>query len=235
MPAPEAGLTVAALGLSLALGIGVSVLVDGMRDMKFGWRQPAAILGVVAVLLPFLGFTVDVVDGRWDAPTRAYTSDLAFTSSLTARGQFRMLWLGDPPVLPLEPVVLDDGVGYTLTRNGPGDVMQQWRAPEHDADQVLNDAIGLAQAGLTNRLGRMLAPMGIRYVVLPTGQGKDGGAHAAAPPGLRRTLDDQLDLAQLRTDAGVTLYENLAYAPILSVVPDGTDVPTSRATPTSPP
>ena len=45
------------------------------------------------------------LDGRWDAPTRAYTSELAFTSSLTTRGQFRMLWIGDPQVLPLDPVV----------------------------------------------------------------------------------------------------------------------------------
>ncbi len=150
VPAPEAGLTVAALGLSLALGVGVSVLVDGVHVMKFGWRQPAAILGVVAVLLPFLGFAVDVFDGRWDAPTKAYTSELAFTSSLTARGQFRMLWIGDPQVLPLDPVVLPDGVGYTLTRNGPGDVTQQWRAPEHDADQVL-DRRDQARPGRSHR------------------------------------------------------------------------------------
>ena len=38
-----------------------------------------------------------------------------------AKGEFRMLWVGDPDVLPLDPVVLDDGTGYTLTRNGPGD------------------------------------------------------------------------------------------------------------------
>jgi len=142
-----------------------------------------------------------------------------------------MLWLGDPTVLPLEPVVLDNGVGYTLTRNGSGNVLQQWRAPEHHADAVLNDAIGLAEAGLTNRLGRMLAPMGIRYVVLPNGQGKDGGAHARVPAAVRRAVDDQLDLAQLRTDAGVTLYENLAYAPILSVVPDDADVPSNSKSP----
>ena len=47
----------------------------------------------------------------------------------TAKGEFRMLWVGDPAVLPLEPVVLRDGTGYTLTRNGPGDVTEQWRAP----------------------------------------------------------------------------------------------------------
>ena len=43
--APEAGLTLAALGLALCLGIAVSVFVDGIHTFRFGWRQPAAILG----------------------------------------------------------------------------------------------------------------------------------------------------------------------------------------------
>jgi GT2 family glycosyltransferase len=216
--APEAGLTLAALGLALCVGIAVSVFVDGVHSFRFGWRQPAVILGAVAILLPALLFTGDVFDGRWDAPSTDWTSTLAFTKSLTSKGEFRMLWVGDPSVLPLDPVVLRDGTGYTLTRNGPGDVTQQWRAPEHSADHVVDRAISLATAGLTNRLGRMLAPMGVRYVVIPSTQGKGGGAAASVPRVVRAALGEQLDLAQLRSSAGVVLYENLAYSPIRAVV-----------------
>ncbi len=218
VPAPEAGLTLAALGLALCLGIAVSVFVDGIRTFKFGWRQPAVILGAVAILLPALLFTGDVVNGRWHAPSSDWTSTLSFTQSIAAKGQFRMLWLGDPAVLPLDPVVLHDGTGYTLTRNGPGDVTEQWRAPEHAADQVVDRAVGLAGAGLTNRLGRMLAPMGVRYVVVPSTQGRGGGATAPAPRALRAAMAQQLDLAQLRSSPGFVLYENLAYAPIAAAL-----------------
>ena len=125
-----------------------------------------------------------------------------------------MLWVGDPTVLPLDPVVLRDGTGYTLTRNGPGDVTEQWRAPEHDADHVVDRALELATAGLTNRLGRMLAPMGVRYVVVPSTQGPDGGAATSRPTvALRTAMAQQLDLARLRSSAGLVLYENLAYVP----------------------
>ena len=79
MLAPEAGLTLAAFGLALCVGIGVSVLVDGIRTFRFGWRQPAAILGGVAILLPILAFTADVVDGRWHAPATGWVDTLAFT------------------------------------------------------------------------------------------------------------------------------------------------------------
>ncbi len=179
--APEAGLTLAALGLALCVGIAVSVFVDGIHSFKFGWRQPAIIVGAFAILLPALLFTGDVVNGRWHAPSSDWTSTLSFTEALTAKGEFRMLWVGAPTVLPLDPVVLRDGTGYTLTRNGPGDVTEQWRAPEHTADHVVDRAVGLATAGLTNRLGRMLAPMGVRYVVVPSTQGSDGGATAPVP------------------------------------------------------
>ena len=199
---PEAGLTLAALGLALCLGIAVSVFVDGIHSFKFGWRQPAVILGAVAILLPALAFTGDVFDGRWDAPTSDWTSTLAFTQSLTTKGDFRMLWVGDPTVLPLDPVVLRDGTGYTLTRNGPGDVTEQWRAPEHDADHVVDRALDLATAGLTNRLGRMLAPMGVRYVVVPSTQGPGGGAATSVPRAVRTAMAQQLDFAQLQLERG---------------------------------
>ena len=195
------------------------MFVDGIQSFKFGWRQPAVIIGAVAILLPALAFTADVADGRWHAPDTDWTSTLSFTQALTAKGEFRMLWVGDPAVLPLEPVVLRDGTGYTLTRNGPGDVTEQWRAPEHAADHVVDRALGLATAGLTNRLGRMFAPMGVRYVVVPSNQGRDGGAPAAVPVGVRRAMSEQLDLAQLRSSAGLVLYENLAYTPLAASVP----------------
>jgi GT2 family glycosyltransferase len=234
VPAPEAGLTVAALGIAIALGIGVSVLVDGIRTFRFGWRQPAAILGGVALLLPVLGFTADTFNGRWRAPEDDWTQTLAFTQSLASRGQFRMLWVGNPTVLPLDPVVLDDGTGYTLTRNGPGNVTEQWRAPQHSADKLVDQAIELSVAGLTNRLGRMLAPMGVRYVVLPSTQGTGGGANAPPSPALRTALSAQLDLARLRSEPGFVLYENLAWIPLRAVVPveQAGDVPVNSADPT---
>ncbi len=179
--APEAGLTLAALGLALAVGVAVSVFVDGIHSFKFGWRQPAIIIGAVAIILPALSFTADTADGRWHAPDNDWTSTLAFTQAASDRGEFRMLWVGDPTVLPLDPVVLRDGTGYTLTRNGPGDATEQWRAPEHSADQVVDRALALVTAGRTNRLGRMLAPMGVRYVVVPATQGKGGGARGSGP------------------------------------------------------
>jgi GT2 family glycosyltransferase len=214
MLAPEAGLTLAAFGIAVALGIGASVLVDGVRTFRFGWRQPAAILGGVALLLPMLGFVADAADGRWHAPETGWVDSLAYTEGLTGRGEFRILWLGDPAVLPLNPVVLSDGTGYTLTRNGSGSSSELLRAPEESADHVIDRAVVLARDGLTNRLGRLLGPAGVRWVALPSTQGPGGGAAPSVLPGWRRALDGQLDLARLRSQRGLALYENLAWIPL---------------------
>jgi len=217
--APEAGLSIAALGIALALGVGVSVLVDGIRTFRFGWRQPAAIVGGIALLLPLLAFVGDAADGAWHAPTTGWVDTLSFTQSLRAKGQFRMLWLGDPSVLPLDPVVLRDGTAYTLTRNGAGSATQLLRAPQHDADHLVDRAIALARDGRTSRLGRLLAPMGVRWIALPSTQGPDGGARPVPVAGWQRVLDGQLDLAQLRSRAGLSLYENLAWIPLRASIP----------------
>jgi GT2 family glycosyltransferase len=219
MLAPEAGLSLAAFGLALSLGVGASVLVDGIRTFRFGWRQPAALLGGLALLLPIASFTVDVADGRWHAPRSGWVDTLSFTDALSAKGQFRILWLGDPSVLPLDPVVLDDGTGYTLTRNSPGNASQLLRAPQDDSDQVVDRAVELARNGLTNRLGRLLAPAGVRWIALPSTEGPGSSEPPARLPGWRRALDAQLDLARLRSARGLVLYENLAWIPLRAVVP----------------
>ncbi len=230
---PEAGLTLAALGLALALGIGVSVLVDGVQTMRFGWRQPAAIIGGIALLLPVFAFVGDAADGRWDVPATGWGDALSYTSTLDATGQFRMLWVGSPDVLPLDPVVLDDGTGYSLTRNGPGGAGELLRAPLHDADRVVGDAITLAEDGRTNRLGRLLAPAGVRFVAAPSTQGPDADARVPLTPQLRHALASQLDLARRPIAGGLVLYENLAWIPLQAVVPenDAATVPTGDVEP----
>jgi hypothetical protein len=211
----------------------VSVLVDGIQTMRFGWRQPAAIIGGAALLLPVFAFVGDATDGRWDAPSAGWGDALSYTSTLEAKGQFRMLWVGSPDVLPLDPVVLDDGTGYTLTRNGPGDAEELLRAPLDEADGLVGDSITLAEDGRTNRLGRLLAPAGVRFVAAPSTQGRDGGARAPLSPRLRHALADQLDLARRPVAGGLVLYENLAWVPLQAVVPERAagDVPTGAVAP----
>ncbi len=107
------------------------------------------------------------------------------------------------------------------------------RAPQDDADAVVDRSIELAESGLTNRLGRLLAPAGVRYIAMPSTQGSSGGVRAAPTPRLRAGLDGQLDLARRPTAGGLVLYENLAWIPLEAVITGdaAADVPVGAVPP----
>src|SRR5690606_662400 len=80
---------------------------------------------------------------------------------------FRVLWLGDPAALPLGSWELDEGVAYATTDDGIPGVEDLWVGSDDGRTSLLADALDLARTGQTARLGRLLAPMAVRYVVVP--------------------------------------------------------------------
>jgi GT2 family glycosyltransferase len=230
VPAPEGALVAAALGLAIAAGLGVGALGDELRRAHFGWRQLAAVLATAGIALVAVGFAADSIDGRWHSATSGWDDTLSFAEEQSFSGQFRILWIGDPAVLPTDPFEVRDGIGYAFTVDGPGDARSLLRAPRQDADAVAKRAVSLALDGRTNRLGRIMAPMGVRYIAAPRRNGPDG-PRGTAIPGLRARLADQLDLAQLQAPSGLVLYQNTAWFPSVGVAPTDADVPTGAVAP----
>jgi GT2 family glycosyltransferase len=236
VPAPEAALSLAALGVAVAAGLGVSAFVDDVRRLRFGFgfRQSAVGAAAAGLALAVIGFVADAGDGRWGAPEGDWPDELSFLRSERADGGFRVLWVGDAAVLPLDPFVVDDGTGYTLTRDGPGDARELWRAPADRADRLVGDAVELVAAGRTERLGHLVAPMSVRYVALPSRAGPGAPRQEPAAP-LASALANQVDLARLESPPGLALYENTAWIPTPGAVPgaDADRVPLRSRNPTS--
>src|SRR5205823_3127004 len=115
-------------------------------------------------------------------------------------------------------------IGLGLTRNGPGDARDLWAGAQGRADDLLEHAVLTARAGDSERLGHLLAPAGIRYVVVLRQAGPGHGAVAAVDPALAEAMTHQLDLSISRIDDGGTVYANDAWLPIRAVVPAGTDL-----------
>ncbi|MFN8037083.1 MAG: glycosyltransferase [Acidimicrobiia bacterium] len=231
-PAPEAALGLAALGVALAVGIGVAVFADDLRRVRFGWRQVAAVVAVGALVMPALAFVVDAGNGRWHAATRS-ASTLEFLRPQAAQGSYRMLWLGDPRALSGDPALRPNGTGWALARNGPGDTRDLWPTPATGGDDVVAESIDLLTSARTNRFGRLVAPMGVRYVAVPAAAATTPSGPAATAA-LRRALSGQLDLVPLTlVDPRLTVYENRAWAPIAASGPGGAAaaVPANSADP----
>jgi GT2 family glycosyltransferase len=227
--APEAGLSIAAIGVALAAALAVGSTADERRaSNRLDVRRGLVALAVTGIVVGGIGFLADSMNGRWGGPDGDWANALSFTGDATFQGQFRILWLGDPDVLPLDPVELDDEIGWSLTRNGPGDARELWRAPEDTADEVVARAVSVARAGDTARLGRLLAPAGVRYVVVPLLNGPDG-SRGRPVPSVTAALAGQLDLARLRSEDGLVVYQNESWAPARALT--DVDVPTGPVAP----
>jgi len=215
LPTPAVLLVPSAVGLALATAMGVAAFEVDLPGYRFGWRQIASGLAAAAVVLgtiPVLGASFD---GRWSMPAGDHARALGFIDAENDDRPFRVLWLGDPDALPLGSWELADGVGYATTVGGTPGVQDLWPGSDDGRTALLADAVELARSGQTARLGRLLAPMGVRYVVVPEQVAPAPFATEALPipGGLSATLAAQLDLEPIDVPAGLTVYRNEAFFP----------------------
>jgi hypothetical protein len=139
----------------------------------------------------------------------------------------RVLWVGATELLPGgDGWDLDDQLSFTASTTSavPG-VAELWPATSGGASSRLGDALELALARDTNRLGRVLAPMGVQYVAVPgrlapSDETPRDTARDRVADELVSVLAEQLDLEQVRIDRGIVLYRNTAFTPLRSVAPD---------------
>ena len=140
-----------------------------------------------------------------------------------------MLWIGDPAVLPLDGWALpgEDGVAYATSRNGAPDVTDLWPGPPSAATRSMGDVISIARAGGTARLGRLLAPMAVRYIVVPKrlSTGASAVGNLPVPASLTRALGSQLDLRLLPSDPSLDVYENVSWGPARAELADAAAAP----------
>jgi GT2 family glycosyltransferase len=213
MPAAEAGLSIAALGMAIVLGASAILVVEGLRTVGFGWRQVLSVVAVLCVIPATVGFAVDSVDGRWGMPERDWQSVLAFGQ---VPGGYRVLWMGDPLVLPGDPSLRADGQGFAMTRDGSGSARDLWPAPTGSAMDAVSNVLMLAEDARTVSLGHALAPLGVRYLVVADRAAPGAPVQGQLPVATLNGLARQRDLIRRRTEAGLALYENTAWIPIRS-------------------
>jgi GT2 family glycosyltransferase len=221
LPSPEVMLAPAAAAVALAVALGVVAFEVDLPGYQFGWRQLASTLAAVAVVIGSLPVLAAASGGRWHLPTGDFAGALGFAGDSGTDGAYRVLWFGDPRALPLGSWYLEDGVGFATSTNGMPDLTNLWPATDSGATPRLATDLRLADAGLTSSLGHLLAPLAVRYIVVPSGVAPsgDGGAAVPVPHDLLTALLLQADLRTVQTDPLLTVYENAAWAPERSVLP----------------
>ena len=241
LPDPGVVMAPAAAALAFAVALGVAAIELDVRGRarpeqpwervarRSGFRRMVSALGVLALAAATAPVAVAAMDGWWDMPPGQF-GGATVDGALTAEPS-RVLWVGDPAVLPGgQAWELDGGLSYTAMDAAMPGVADLWPATGLGSSGRLADALGLATSGQTSKLGRVLAPMGVQYVAVPralapasavertdgasAGQGPAALAPAGAVAGLIEVLDGQLDLQQIAVDDALALYRNVAFAPM---------------------
>jgi GT2 family glycosyltransferase len=213
-PGADILLSGAAAALAASVGLGVAALSMDLSAFRFGWRQLISVVGACGLLLGLLPALWATVGGRWDLPAGGIDQVLGWMPSGASHGTYRVLWVGQPATLPLGSWRLSDGVSYATSEDGLPNGAYLWPSPDPGPARLLATDITLAGRGLTTQLGHLLAPMAIRYLVIPEQLAPGPGmAPAALPPRLLSGLLAQGDLRQVPSDPSVLVLENTAFAP----------------------
>ena len=229
--------------LAMGLAIGAMVVLEAfdfdVKGERFGWRQPLVALAGLALLIPVFPLIVNSSGGRWNQPTSSTATLLEQLSKDPDQGDYRVLYLGSADLLPAAPRVIrvanrhsdDSGnLAYAVTDDGIATVSSQWAPSVTSAVKTLENALVHLVDGDTPRVGRLLAPLGVRYVVVPRIDGARSTRNAPLnlPTGLLDALRVQLDLRRQYESADLMIYENVAWVPtVAQLSKSGADASTS--------
>jgi GT2 family glycosyltransferase len=235
LPNPEILLAPAGVGIALAGAMGMAAFEVDLPDYHFGWRQIASLVAGAALMVAIVPFLQRSFDGAWGMPRGDFNQTLSRLPS--PNDSFRMLWIGEPDVMPVPGWDLPagdvtgrpdtSGLVFATTAGRTPSVTDLWPGSSVGATEQLPEALAAAAEGQTTRLGSLLAPMGVEYVVVPRRQAPFPYVteDRSNPELLLDVLGGQLDLARVELVSGIDVYRNTAWGPALAQLPIDADIP----------
>jgi GT2 family glycosyltransferase len=225
-------LGVAALGMSVVIGLGLASVLPGVARQSFGLRQLGAAVMTTILAVGLGGQVLLVARGDWQMGERRNPPAYAVIDQPTSL-PYLVLWIGraggEPLPAPGGPPVGTAragraSVGFSVTGAGGASALDTGRPVAGKGYEQLRLALTQILAGDTRHGGALLAPFGIRYVVA------DPDLAAAATRGLAR----QLDLDALPAE-GLLILINAKAPPRASLVETpGWIRPAGKADPVGP-
>ena len=243
---PGVLLVVVAVGLAWASAAGVAGLGSDLahlaRQVHTGGSARMVRNGLLGVVV--VGLSVGVLPvlsgsfaGDWGTARTDLASALPGTGGRLVDGQSvrggvaRVLWLGDPMVLPAVGVPLESSGGPSgplgplamAVTDGLPDLSDQWSPGETAGLAELRSALTSALDGSTHRLGADLGRWGVANVVVVSRSAPvpEPGIERLVPDRLLEVLARQLDLERVEAVNGaLVVYRNTTVEAPFSVVRD---------------
>lgn len=220
--APDSALLLVpvAFGIAMCAGaMGASLAIDLGRG-KFSWRQPLGALVGVAFAVGLVPSSLNAIDGSWNQPELALPQLLVQLPEGDVSGNYRTMFIGDARVLPGAPLNFGWGISYSVVNGRGPSVTELWETPPTRArDNAVAAMYGIVR-GQTARAGRLLAPLSVRFIVVPIIDGAQSTRDRPldVPRGLVEALSRQLDLRRRFTSPDLIVFENTSWVPTRSTL-----------------
>ena len=225
----ELALFVAAVGVCWAASIGCASFEKNAYRIRASWRRSLIVTGVTLFILGLLPLLGAAKNGRWETPKYDLEVALSLIDDRNVGPSYRVLWIGDESILPLASWRLEDmGAGaknlsIASSVGGYPDIRYQWAGVLTPGVQQLVNTVELGLSGGTSRLGRLLAPFGIRYVVVVEESAPSFGDGVQSPlnPRIRNSVRSHIDLRPIAADPAVLVFENESWFATRAQFDDG--------------
>ncbi len=222
LPSAELLLAPAAAGLALSIGAGTRSVEIDLVGYRFGWRQIVAFGGIASMATAGLLLVQMSLGGRWDQPEQSYRSSATLLVE-QYEGPARMLWVGDPSVLPVDAARTEGGISYAVVDGHAGSALGRWSPGPDGITTAIGERLDLAASGDVVRLGRLLASYGVDLVVVvpQLAPAPYVGTQHDVGGGFEDALGRQLDLARVPGTPNLRVYRNIeSDGPVVAISRD---------------
>ena len=233
LPEPLMLSSIVALGVMIAASSAFSEVVAGRRQ-SLSWRQIAAMVSVVGICSASVPTVVSTMNGRWSQPADTLGRLVAQLPGDDS-GDYAVLYVGDPRLVPMSAVsARTAGVAYGIVADGGATGLDTLPPASSTMTIALDRAVEILTTGESLRAGRLLAPLAVRFVVVPL---RDSTLFARRTPTnggvgdeLVARLSDQLDLRRVYTATDLVIFENVAALSTVAVLDERSAVASQQAT-----
>jgi len=221
VPTPDFGMMLVVVGCGVSLGAAslAGFVFDDELSMSYRWWKPIVGVSVVASLVGMLPALSMSVGGSWGQSKTTVAQLYVQMQQNPPEGDYNVLYIGNRLTLPLPSQRLADDVFFVVADDGELTFSDRWvnASPLHDS---VRDAMLAVVNRETVRSGRLLAPLAVRYIVVPIVDGAEStiSRPLPAPSDLLRALATQLDFRRVYQASDLVIYENVAWLPSLAVV-----------------
>jgi len=230
--APSFGQLMAIVACGLALGAGAlaSFVFDDELTLAYRWWKPVVSCAVIASCLGVLPAVSMAIGGSWNQSKTAIADLYTQMQANPPEGDYNVVYVGRSEVLPISAMRVTDTVAFAVADDGELTMRDRWVKP-HELSGNVENALHAIISRETVRGGRLLAPLAVRYVVVPQ---IDGGESTIdlplpLPEGLLASLSTQLDFRRVYLASDLVIYENMAWVPSLSVLDESSSALSKQA------